>query len=187
MYNKITCTIHNVTNVCHTDGTHTKYSPFNTIGHAPSTLLYKTIIMSSYQTLPQLFNFQHHGLFKAKVSRNPFSLIGTPEKKLLIVSFYYVTLEVLGFITFSLTQKNSNRLREELQSYFVCESQGYDPDNPCDRSQFERLLNPTITILTLTLFLLAPVVNFVFAIKIQLLKEKLTAFRNIIQTQLTEI
>ena len=121
------------------------------------------------------------------MSRNPFSLIGTPEKKLLIVSFYYVTLEVLGFITFSLTQKNSNRLREELQSYFVCESQGYDPDNPCDRSQFERLLNPTITILTLTLFLLAPVVNFVFAIKIQLLKEKLTAFRNIIQTQLTEI
>ena len=128
--------------------------------------------------------FQHHGLFKAKESRNPFSF-GTAEKKLLIVSCYYVTLEILGFLTFTLTQKNSNRLREELQIYFMCESQGHNPDNPCDRSQFERLRNPAITILSLTFILLAPVVNFVFAIKIQLLKEKLTAFRNIIQTQYT--
>ena len=101
------------------------------------------------------------------------------------MSFYYVTLEILGFLTFSLTQKNLNRLQEELQSYFVCESQGHDPDNPCDRSQFERLRYPTITILSLIFVLLAPVVNFVFAIKIQLLKEKFTAFRSFIEAQFT--
>ena len=129
-------------------------------------------------------NFQHHGLFKAKESRNPISF-GTAEKKLLIILFYYLVLEVLGFLIFSLTQKSVDLLQEELQSYFVCESRGHNPDNPCDRSQFERLGYPTIAILSISIVLLAPVANFVFVVNIQLLKEKLTAFKTIVQTQFT--
>ena len=142
--------------------------------------------MYSYKTLPLLFNFQHHGLFKAKESRNPFSF-GTAEKKLLIVSFYYVALEVLGFLTFSLSQRSIVLLRKELQIYFMCESRGHNPDNPCDRSQFEQYTYPAVFILSLSFVLLAPVVNFLFLVNIKLLKEKLTTFKNIVQAQFTSV
>ena len=131
-----------------------------------------------------LFNFQHHGLFKAKGSRNPFSF-GTAEKKLLIVSFYYVVLVVIGLLSFSLAHKCGGPLQKELQRYFICESQGHNPDNPCDRSQFEQLNYSAVFILSISMILLAPVIDFVFIVKVQLLKKKLTAFKNIIQAQFT--
>ena len=124
-----------------------------------------------------LFNFQHHGLFKAKESRNPFSF-GTAEKKLLIVSFYYVALVVFGLLSFSLSQKNRYLLWKELQIYFMCESQGHNPNDPCDRSQFERLSHPAVYTLSFSILLLAPVIHSVFVINIQLLKKKLIAFKN---------
>ena len=148
----------------------------------------------SYQTLPLLFNFQHQGLFKVKESKNPFSF-GTAEKKLLIVFFYYLALNVLGFLIFSLFQRSAVLLQRELQRYFVCESQGYKPDSPCDRSRFERLGSnrsyygygyPTISIIATNIVLLAPVVNFVFVVNIQLLKEKFTAFRTKITSFFTK-
>ena len=129
-----------------------------------------------------LFNFQNHGLFKAKESRNPFS-IGAAEKKLLIVLSYYLVIFVLGFLAFTLTKRSEVLLQEKLQRYFMCESQGHNPDNPCDRSQFEQLNYSTAITLSLSILLLAPVVNFVFIFNIRLLKEKLTTFRNIIQAQ----
>ena len=112
----------------------------------------------------------------AKESRNPFSF-GTAEKKLLFVSFYYVALVVVGLLTFSLYQKSGDPLQKELQRYFICESRGHNPDNPCDRSQFEQLNYPVVYTLFISMTLLTPVMLSVFIINIQLLKKKLTAFK----------
>ena len=155
--------------------------PYNKIGHIPSSIIaHVCSICVATKSLPLLFNFQHH---KAKESRNSFSF-GTAEKKLLIVSFYYVVLEVLGFLSFSLLQRNGD-LQEELQIYFMCESQGHNPDNPCDRSRFEQLNFSIIYILSISIVLLTPVVNFVFVVNVKLLKEKLTTFRSVVQAQFT--
>ena len=67
----------------------------------------------------------------------------------------------------------------------MCESQGHNPDNPCDRSRFVQLNYPIISILSISIILLTPVVNFVFIVNVKLLKEKLTAFRSIVQAQFT--
>ena len=88
------------------------------------------------------------------------------------------------FLTFSLSQRSLHLLRKELQIYFMCESQGHNPDNPCDRSQFERFTYPTVFILSLSFVLLAPVVNFLFLVNFQLL---LTIIKSIVQAQFTSV
>ena len=60
----------------------------------------------------------------------------------------------------------------------MCESQGHNPNDPCDRSRFERLSYPAVYTLSFSILLLAPVIHSVFVINIQLLKKKLIAFKN---------
>ena len=104
--------------------------------------------------------------------------MSTAEKKLLIVFCYYIFLQVISFIYFSITKHSADTLQTELLSYFLCEQDGHDPSNPCSRSGFEYLINPGLAVLSFILALIAPVVNFVFVIDYQELKHKLqTAFK----------
>ena len=119
-----------------------------------------------------LLFLQRHGLFHSNMSKNPLSLT-TAEKKLLIVFCYYIILQVVAFIHFSLTRQASEVIQGEFFRYFLCEQNGDDPDNRCSRSGFENLINPVVAILSFTLSLLATVVNFVFVISYRDLKQKL--------------
>jgi ABC-type phosphate transport system permease subunit len=114
---------------------------------------------------------QEQGLFRSS-SKNSFH-VSTAEKKLFIVFCYYIFLQAVVFVNFSLSGKAVDTLRSELFSYFFCEQNGYDPDNPCSRSGFENLINPGITFLSFMLAMVAPAVNFVFVIDYRELKQKL--------------
>ncbi len=41
---------------------------------------------------------------------------------------------------------------------------GHDPSNPCSRSSFENLLNPTVATIALSLIMLVPVSSIVFVL-----------------------
>ncbi len=121
---------------------------------------------------------QTQGLFRSNqlLSKNSF-YVSTAEKKLLIVFCYYIFLQVVGFVTFSLSEQASDSLQTELFSYFLCEQSGHDPDDPCSRSGFEDLVNPGVTILSIFMAMFAPFVNFVFVVDYRELKQKLMSLR----------
>ena len=115
---------------------------------------------------------QQHGLFKARQSRNPYT-IGTAERKLLIVFVYYVVLTVVALTAFTLIVQDAEKLISARLLYFQCESKGIDPDNPCDPNIHIKLDHVALTSLSYILLGLFPVVNFVFVISVRDLKETL--------------
>ncbi len=125
-------------------------------------------------------------LFRIHQSKSPFSF-GVAEKKLVIIFVYFVVLEVVGFVVFSLSQRNASQLTQELVKYFTCELNGHYPANPCDRTAFERFQQPTILIISYILLLLTPLVNMVYVMDFQFLRSKMSSKKgNVIERQRSE-
>ena len=82
----------------------------------------------------------------------------------------------MAFIYFSLSAQASGKLEIKLFEYFVCEEDGYDPNNPCDRSGFENLIDRGVAFLTSVLALLAPITNFVFVVDYRELKQRISTY-----------
>ena len=68
---------------------------------------------------------------------------------------------------FTLALRVSTNFRTALKWYFACESQGYNPASPCDRSQLEGLRNPGISLIGYILLELFPLVNFIYVINVK--------------------
>ncbi len=105
--------------------------------------------------------------------------LGTPEKKILIASCYYVLLGVIALSAFTNMITDGEAIREEFDKYFLCESGGIDPDDPeqCDRSGFEQYQIPGLTATASVLIGMFPVVNVVFAVNVKDLKQFFRRFR----------
>lgn len=100
-------------------------------------------------------------------------LIGTAERKILIVFVYYVILAVIALLAFLMTIRDEEKFIHELGIYFVCERKGHDPDNPCDTSGYTKVLHVGLTTLSFILLGLFPMVNFMFVISVRELKRYL--------------
>ena len=74
--------------------------------------------------------------------------------------------------TFSIFTNKSDIIANELDRYFMCELSGHDPANPCDRERFERIINDVPVILAFGLHGILPLVNLIFVISVQDLREK---------------
>jgi len=74
-----------------------------------------------------------------------------------------------------LSARNRDKFITGIQTYFFCEQDGFDPDNPCSRDYLMNLY-PSISTLTIVLLGLFPVVNLIYAINLNELKD----FRNIL-------
>ncbi len=120
-----------------------------------------------------IIHFQQNLIFRIHQSKSPFSF-GVAEKKLVIIFAYFIVLEVVGFVVFSLSQRNASQLTQEIGKYFTCELNGHDPSNPCDRTAFERFLHPTASIISYILLLLIPLVNMVYVMDFQFLRSKMS-------------
>ncbi len=115
---------------------------------------------------------QQHGLFQARHSKNPHKT-GTAERKILIVFVYYVLLAVFAVLGFSLANRDAERFITEVIRYFQCERKGVDPDNPCDTSGYENIPNIYIALLSYVLIGMYPLINFLYVIDVQELKQHL--------------
>ena len=120
--------------------------------------------------ISSLYFPQQQGLFRIKLSKSPFK-IDTAERKILIIFCYYVLLGVIALITFTLATRDNGRLLEEITGYFRCEFTGIDAQNPCDRSRYQALLNPELNCISYILLGIFPVVNLVFAVNVEELKQ----------------
>ena len=118
---------------------------------------------------------QQHGLFQARQSRKPHILsIGTAERKILIAFVYYIFLAVLALLTYSQATRDDEPFVRALLSYFECERNGYDPDNPCDTSGYERfIVSIVLASLSFILIGLYPLLNLVFVVDVQEFKQVL--------------
>ena len=97
-------------------------------------------------------------------------MIGTAERKVLIVFVYYVVLAVVALTAFTLIARDKDKFMDEIIRYFLCESKA--PDVPCPRNyiQLPHIILSSLSYILLGLF---PMVNFIFVISVQCLKEYL--------------
>ena len=70
-----------------------------------------------------------------------------------------------------MASKNAAKLFDDVQEYFCCELGGHNPGNPCSRSKIGNLSDLGLEILLYILLALFPVVNLIYAVNVQELKE----------------
>ena len=100
--------------------------------------------------------------------------MGTAERKILIVFVYYIFLSVLALLTYSQATRDAEPFISELLSYFECERKGVDVNMPCDTSGYERfIVNIVLSTISFVLLGLYPVLNLIFVIDFQELKNLL--------------
>ena len=84
---------------------------------------------------------------------------------------YYVVLAVLALTAFTLGTRHAPTFVKNVQRYFFCEQRGHNPSMPCNRMDFEKHTFPFVTTLSYISLALFPVVNLLYAVNIQELKE----------------
>ena len=99
--------------------------------------------------------------------------ISTPEMKVLIIFIYFIIFGVVGLTSFTLAIQNIPDFISELTTYFVCESQGVQPGKTCERRFVHDRLGVDISLMFVYMLIgFYPVVNLVYIINFQELKEK---------------
>ena len=94
----------------------------------------------------------------------------TVERKILVILCYYILLGAIALTSYTFSTRSVDEFTKGVSRYFLCESPGMDPDNPCDRSGFENLSYPILTLFGYILLGLFPAVNLIFAVDIRELK-----------------
>ena len=83
-----------------------------------------------------------------------------------------MVLSVVDLTSYTNVARNGPVLRESVQRYFFCEQTGRDSSKPCNRSEFENMTNAAETTLSYILLIaIFPVVNLLYIVNIQELKE----------------
>jgi len=95
------------------------------------------------------------------------------EINVLIILGYFIIFGVSALTTFGVTLWNGQNFRKVLVSYFLCESTDTSGDKVCSGMGIWQFSTPIPIAVTLLLFGLYPVVNLVYAVQIQELKQKL--------------
>jgi len=112
---------------------------------------------------------QSHGLFKRERIRCiNFSV---PKVKILILLSYFVILEIMLLVDFSITINEASPFLDDLFRYFACQLGGYNPMCEDIRQQFEKHLKPEINGATYFLIGLITWVYLLFAIQVQGVKK----------------
>ena len=116
---------------------------------------------------------QHHGLLRKKRSKQLLT-ISTAERKILLVFCYYVLLDVLALMAFTITTRNIEQFEAAVTNYWQCELTGVDPENPCDalRASYREFSNPVLSSIAFVILGTSPAVNLIFAINFSELKQK---------------
>ena len=86
------------------------------------------------------------------------------EAKVIIICCCYVVLGLAASFSFSFSSSSLPGLKRELMDHFECErvGDGENPDQLCDKSGFERFINPAPKILAYTLLALYPLITLIY-------------------------
>ncbi len=84
---------------------------------------------------------------------------------------------MIALTSFSDYARKSDVFENELMKYFLCELHGHDPLNSCKRKKFEDLESTSLAFLGSILAAMLPVVNLIFTVSIQDVKNKCGVLR----------
>jgi len=99
---------------------------------------------------------------------------GTPEKKLLVVFFYFTVLCSLALVTLTLRTKYGSAYQQSVMDYFVCEIRGrIGGDNQCleFKSDIRRYSFPVIGTIAFVVLGLYPIVTLLYVVNVKTLRE----------------
>ena len=91
-----------------------------------------------------------------------------------MVFCYYVLLDVLALMAFTITTRNIEQFEAAVTNYWQCELTGVDPENPCDAliASYREFSNPVLSSFAFLILGSSPAVNLIFAVNISELKQK---------------
>ena len=104
--------------------------------------------------------------------------MGIPERKLLLALCFYVVLMIFAVPSFMLDIRSAEPFEQHLRSYFLCEEQGVNPNNPglCIefRDDFRKFAYPELAATSYILLNSFPTVFLVYTLNFMEIKKKLT-------------
>ena len=87
------------------------------------------------------------------------------EVKVIIISCCFAVLGLGATLAFAISSRSLDGIMSEVLDYFECELNGVNPDQPCERSGFERLLNPASKVIGYAALALYPVITLIYFIR----------------------
>ncbi len=96
----------------------------------------------------------------------------------MIMLFYFEILLTFVLVTFTLNIKYTDEFVASISKLFVCELNGYNPDNPCSRSDINRFQYPWLSAVSYIIFGSLPIVNLIYAINIEDMKQWFSKIRS---------
>ena len=104
-----------------------------------------------------------------------------PERKILISFCSYILLMLITIPSYMLKIRSADKLRENLEKYFLCEEQGVDPNNPglCDdfRDAYRDHSFSELSAMSNILINMFPTVFLIYTVNFEVIKEKWRSFR----------
>ena len=114
--------------------------------------------------------YKHYIFFHLQHSKTKKSstIIGTAEKKMLLVFVYYILVGAIALSTFTLSIKYVDYNTTETFNYFDCQKSGFNNTCEFNTKQFS-----AISIATYVLLAILPSINLVYALNIKEIKSGL--------------
>ena len=84
---------------------------------------------------------------------------------------YYLGVAAAGITLNTISTRNPSQFIDSIQTYFFCEQGGHNTSNPCSCSEIENQNHPSMEVLASLMVVIFPVVNVLYAVNIQELKE----------------
>lgn len=104
--------------------------------------------------------------------------LSNPEKKILIVLFFYAIFGVFVLAYFGVITDKSDNLGEAMISYFGCEATGYVPGKCSSLYESVQQHSLPYAVWFILLFLgLVPCVNLIFVVNWKFIKDKLITWK----------
>ena len=128
------------------------------------------IIYGFYKVGPFFFSIIHVFTHFIMLCYQNNKLVGTAEKKLMLVLCYYMILTALAVVTITVILRNGEAMLDAIENYFLCELHGVNPSSPC-RRDFEQYNSPGLLALTLSIIALYPLYVLIFVVNIRELKQ----------------
>lgn len=96
----------------------------------------------------------------------------------MVIFFYFEIFTTFALITFTLNIRSTDEFLQSISELFLCEQGGFNPDNPCTRSDVNRFHYPELSAISQIIFGSFPIVNLIFAINIQDIKQCFSKIRS---------
>ena len=136
------------------------------VGYTITTLSYiKRYVQACAYKLVVFMHALDYDLYRNRCTKKSNRDFKIAEAKVIIFCTGYAFVGIGATISYGISSAPLRQINQELTQYFECEQtphSGMDLDQPCDKSGYGRLTNPTLQIIAWCLIAVYPVTTLIY-------------------------